>query len=116
MSLRTLMVHDVTIVHAGATTDRYGDATKNWATATRTPSAAWVSRTGQLEDHTGGREAEVSTWRAYLPVDAEVAGGDRLEWNPTGTLITFEVDGPPLPAFTPRGIHHIEAQLRVVEG
>lgn len=116
MSLRTLMVHPVTIVHAATTTDRYGNTTKDWTTATRTTTNGWVSRATQLEDHTDGREAEVSTWKAYLPAGTAVDGGDRLEWNPTGSLITFEVDGPPLPAFTPRGLHHIEAQLRVAEG
>lgn len=116
MSLRTLMVHTVTIVHPGITTDRYGNETKNWATASRTDTSAWVSRATQLEDRSAGREAEVSTWLAYLPTGVDVAGGDRLEWTPTGTLITFEVDGPPLPAWAPRGPHHLEVYLRVVEG
>jgi hypothetical protein len=115
MSLATLMVHDVTVVHAGMVVDPYGE-TKDWAAATRTAVRGWVSRRSQLEDRTGGREAQVSEWVAYLPAGTAITGGDRVEWSglPAGT--SFEVDGPPLPAATPRGPHHIEAQLRVVEG
>jgi hypothetical protein len=106
------MVHDVTVVHAGTTTDRYGNTVKDWTTASSSSTRGWVSRSSTVELTDGGREGQMSGWIAYLPVDTVVAGGDRVTWNG----VTFEVDGPPNQAWTPRGPHHIEAQLRVVEG
>jgi plastocyanin len=114
MTLASLMVHDVTVVHAGTGTNVYGDTTKDWATATRTGVRGWVSQTSQSEV-LDGREAQVSEWVVFLPPEVTVAGGDRIEWADL-PAVTFEVDGPPNPARTPRGPHHIEARLRVVEG
>ena len=111
MTLTALLVHDVTIITPGTTTGRYGDAVKDWTTATSTPAKGWVARTGQQEVN-DGREAQVSEWKCFLPADAAVTGHDRVTWDG----ITFEVDGPPVPAWTPRGEHHIEVPLRVVDG
>lgn len=112
MSLTALLVHDVSIVRAGSTTDRYGATIKNWATATTTATSGWVTQVSGVEDRTDGREAQVGTWVLYLPVDTDVVGGDRVVWE----SYTFEVDGPPNRAWTPRGEHHVEARLRLIEG
>lgn len=111
MSLDALMVHDVTIVHAAETTGRYGDSEADWANATRVDSKAWVAQRSSIEavEH---REGLVSDWVVYLPPAVEITGRDRIEWGD----LTFEVIGAPLPAHTPRGLHHYEAALRVVEG
>lgn len=105
------MVHDVTILYPGTTTDRYGNETKDWTTATTVTSKGWVARQNQSEN-LQGREAEVSDWLLYLPADVMVDGGDRVQW---GTYL-FEVSGPPNTAWSPRGPHHIEAPLQVVTG
>jgi hypothetical protein len=106
------MVHTVSIVHPGTSTDRYGNVTKDWTTATRTTVKGWIARQSGLEDRTAGREAEVSTWYGYLPAGTPIAGGDRLDWEG----VTFEVDGPPYTAWSPRGPHHTEIALRIVTG
>lgn len=111
MSLTALLVHDVTVVVPGAATSRYGDAIKDWATATRTSMKGWVARTATSEVH-GDREAQVSEWKLYLPAGTVIDGGDRVEWQGT----TFEVEGPPTHAWTPRGEHHLEVPLRVAAG
>lgn len=114
MSLATLLVHDVTILRAGSTTDRYGDAVKDWATATSTASKAWVAQQSRTEN-VEGREALISEWVAFLPAGTDVAGRDRLVWGD----LTFEVVGRPNTAPSPRlggASHHVEVTLTVVEG
>lgn len=112
MSFTRLLVHTVTIRRAGSTADRYGATVKDWATATDTDVAGWVAQTSGIEINDLGREGERSDWTAYFPVDTDVLGGDRIIWEST----TFEVDGPPNRAWTPRGEHHVEARLKLVEG
>lgn len=119
MSYASTLVHDITIVRPGTTTDRYGNVTKDWTTATRRTVKGWVSQQGSignpatLED-LKGREAQVSNWILYLLPDEDVNGFDRIEWEG----ITFEAEGPINPAWSPRlkRRHHIEIQLKVVEG
>lgn len=111
MSLTTLLAHDVTILTPGTTANRYGDSTPNWATATSVASKAWVSQRSSVED-LDHREAQVSGWVVFLPEDTAITGRDRVVWG----SVTFEVDGPPNRAWTPRGEHHVEANLRVVDG
>lgn len=106
MSLEGLMVHDVEVVRAGVTTDEYGMPSRDWATATRTATKAWVTQT-QSREETTDRDTQLSDWLAYLPKFTVIAGGDRLEWESH----TFEVDGPPSRAWTPRGEHHVEVRL-----
>lgn len=112
MSLRGLLVHDIVILRPALGTSRYGDASKDWVTATSTETNGWVARRNESEDRTQGREAQVSEWALYVDVDADIQAGDRVMW---GTVV-FEVDGPPNRAHSPRGEHHVEANLRLVEG
>lgn len=111
MSLTRLLVHSVTIRRAGSSTDRYGATVKDWATATDAVVDGWVAQTSALEV-TDTREAQVSSWTLYVPEGTDLLGGDRVLWDG----ITFEVDGPPNRAWTPRGEHHVEARLKLVEG
>ena len=112
MSLRGLLVHDVIILRPALGTSRYGDARKDWVTSTEIETSGWVARRSESEDRSEGREAQVSEWVLYLDADADIQAGDRVVWEST----TFEVDGPPNHAHTPRGEHHVEADLRLVEG
>lgn len=111
MTLTSIMVHSVTVVRAGTATDRYGNAEKDWTNATHTHAVAWIAQRNASEV-LGNREAQVGQWVGYFPEGVPIAGGDRVEWGD----YTFEVDGPPHPAWSPRGPHHIEAQLLLVEG
>ena len=112
MSFASLLVHDVTIVHPATVADRYGGTDKDWAAATTTTVKGWVSQRSATEDRTDGREAEVSGWVLFLHPDATIASGDRVTWEG----LTLEVDGPANPAWTPRGRHHLEVPLRIVDG
>lgn len=112
MSLDTLMVHDVVVVHPGTTVTRSNDVAFDWLTATTTASKAWVSQRSRTEDDGTRVLGQSSDWICYLPTTTEITAGDRIVWE--GSL--FDVVGKPNPAWTPRGLHHYEADLRLVEG
>jgi len=61
------------------------------------------------DDRAGG-DRRVTGWRLYLAPDVTVTGGDRVE---SGGVI-FEIEGDPWLAYTPRGPHHWEVELRQV--
>lgn len=112
MSFAGLLFQDVTVLTAGTATNRYGDAEKSWGSATSQTVKGWVARRGGSEDRDGGREAEIADWVLYLHPEVTVDGRARVVWGG----LTFEVDGPPVPAYTPRGLHHFELDLRRVDG
>lgn len=111
MTFAGLLVHDVTILDPASEANRYGGTEKNWAAATSSTVKGWVSQSSRSEV-IGDREAQVSSWSLFLHPDATITGKARVIWEG----ITFEVDGPPNPAWTPRGVHHYEVPLRVVDG
>lgn len=111
MSLTGLLVHDVTILTPASVSNRYGGTDKDWENATETEVKGWVAQQSRTEV-IDGREAQVSTWVLFLHPDATIDGTYRVQWEG----VTFEVDGPKDPAWTPRGLHHYEVPLRVVSG
>lgn len=111
MTLASLLVHDVTITTPGYDTNRYGDEEKDWTEATTTTVKGWVSQRSGIEDR-DHREAQASDWVLFLHAGTTITALDRVTWSG----ITFEVDGPPNPAWSPRGEHHLEVPLRVVVG
>lgn len=113
MSVASLMVHDVTLIRAGSVESRYGDDVKDWSAASETTVKGWVAQRDRSEDR-DSREAQVTGWVLFLPAGTDITGLDRVGWEG----LTFEVDGPQLPAWSPRmnAVHHIEINLRRVEG
>lgn len=112
MSYASLLVHTATIKRAATVTNDYGDSRPDWAAATSTTSPARFVQRSATEE-LGERDAEVSEWVAYLPAGVDLVATDRLEW---GSYV-FEVSGLPLAAVRRSAdVHHIEAQLRLIEG
>lgn len=111
-----LLPHTVTKVRPASTTDSYGNTALDYgAGATRTTSAAWLQQNGRTEPLEDGRDPLVGSWLLVIN-DTDVRGRDRIEWTgPSGAMV-FEVDGPPSPVYTPTGVHHAEATLKVVAG
>lgn len=111
MSIRRFFVEDLVVVRAVEVVDRYGNAAKDWAAATRTAVKGWVAPTGssELGDQ---REAQTTTRVAFLDPAVDVAALDRVEYRGT----TYEVAGDPAVARAPRGAHHLEVNLVVVKG
>lgn len=114
-----LLPHLVDIVHAGTRTDRYGNEVADWSptAVSRQRAQAWMQQNTAAEE-TDQRNAQIGEWLMIAnPVDVDgdplaISGASRVEWDG----ITFEVVGPPGPAWEPSALHHYEIRLRTVEG
>jgi hypothetical protein len=111
-----LMIHDLVRVRPAATSDDYGTNYDYGTAAARAGFRGWLQQDRRAELFTDARDTLDQSWLLvtnYLDID----GNDRIEWpvGPFG-LATFRIDGPPEPAYTPRGYDHVEATLRIVEG
>lgn len=111
MSLQSLMVRTVDIIHAGARTDAYGDSQPNWSTASETTTNGWLAQQTSIEDR-DGRNATSSTLVLFLPADSAITARDRVRIDG----IVYELVSAPLSAWTPRGEHHLEVFVQLVTG
>lgn len=113
MSIDRLFVADLEVLDAPLAVDGYGDQAPDWSAATRRRVRGWIDQQARQEVRDGAaREAEVSSWIVYLPAGDPITASSRVVYDGA----TFEVDGQPNRARTPRGPHHVEASLRLVEG
>lgn len=111
MSLATLMVRTVTVITAGTRTDAYGDPQPNWATATEATVPGWLATSTSIET-LDGRDATSTSLTLTVPAGTAVTARNRVRIDGR----TYEVDGEPRSAWTPRGEHHIEMLLVVWDG
>lgn len=111
MSLESFLVRTVTIQTAATTVDRYNNTVADWTTPASSPTKAWVTQTGTLEDQ-DHRDAAVTTATVTLPAHTAVTAQDRIVID--GAV--FEVVGEPNRRWTPRGEHHVEVDVRECAG
>lgn len=111
MSLATLLVRDVDILTAGIRTDAYGDTQLDWTAPTTVTVKGWLGPAISFED-LNGRDATVSTFPLTLPEGTPITARNRVRIEGR----TYEVDGEPNFAWTPRGEHHVEVAVKVVVG
>lgn len=114
VSIDHLLVRAATIIHPGATTDRYGNTIADWTDTEEEDVAAWFAQRRSSEV-TGLRgDAFVSGFVLVVAADVTIGAGDRVELDDD----VYEVDGPPMQAWraSPAGLHHIEVPLRRIEG
>lgn len=111
-----LLVHEVTVIRPSERTDRYGNTVRDYdAPASATEVRAWMQQDRHREPAEDGRDLLTQRW-LMVTDHLDVHAFDRVQWDaPSGRLV-FEVEGPPAPMMTPRGAHHLEATLRIVEG
>lgn len=112
-----LLPHSVVRVRPAESTDAYNDTVRDYGpAATRTTLRAWIQQEQRRDVVSDGRDPDEQRWLLMCNLD-DLRVTDRIEWadHPTGPVV-FEVYGPPEPAYTPRGFHHTEATLRIVEG
>jgi len=114
VSFRRLLVSDVTVQTrtVTASADAYGQPVVSWVPTTY-PKACWLEETESVEIIVG-RDTVISQWEATLGLEVVVGPLDRLQVSGFASL--FEVVGDPIPAPTPRGVHHFAARLRSIEG
>lgn len=98
--------------------DSFGNQTWDYGvTATRRDIAGWIQQDQRSEGFIAGRDPLEEHW-LLMTSDVALTGRDRVYWGtcPTGPT-TFEVEGPPEPAFRPgTGFHHTEATMRILTG
>lgn len=115
----TLLPQTVTLVRPAVTRDEYGSDEYDYGpAATRTAITAWLQQDRRqlvtaVADE--GRRTQDQRW-LMVTNHPDVRALDRVEWTSPAGLVTFETDGPPEPAFTPRGFHHSEVGLRIITG
>ncbi|MFB4265305.1 hypothetical protein [Nonomuraea sp. GTA35] len=102
----------VTKVRPAHNIDRYNDPVYDYAAgATRTPIKAWIDQASASEQTPNGRDVIEGGWK-LITNHTDLDPLDRIEW--AGGV--YELDGPAWPVHTPAGLHHLEANLRRVEG
>jgi head-tail adaptor len=111
MTIDRLLHDTVVLLHPGAGSDDYGNPVPTWAlgAASQTVSAV-VQQIGRAEQ-TSDRDTPASDWLLVVPAGTAISAYDRVRWQGA----TFEVIGKPAPWSTPRGPHHLEARIRLVE-
>ena len=112
-----MFVHQIRILRPMRVTDRYGNSTNSWTWPDEVDTAGWLTQTGQSE-LLEQREGQVTDWLLYLPAGTDIVAGDRVVWvDDDGDEESFEVDGRPARRWRPAsGEHHLEVNLRAVEG
>jgi hypothetical protein len=118
VSARRLGTQTVTRVRAGTVTDRYGEATRDWAAASRVQiTGCAVQPAGSTENLAGG-DQRITAWHLIAPITPDILATDRIEWDGArkadGTVAQLEVDGEVGRWADPPA--HVEAVLRRVEG
>ncbi len=107
-----MLPQTVTRIRPATSTDTYGNTTYDYGAGASTASmTAWLQQDDRAEPLSDGRDPLEQIW-LMITNDADVLGRDRITFG----TITFEVQGPPEPAYTPAGYHHTESTLRVVSG
>lgn len=114
MALTTLP-HSLTVITPGTTTDAYGNTTLNYTVgaggATSSTRRGYVQPVDATEvNQSATREAMVREYRCFDVVG--FTGLERVTWS----SLTLQVVGPSRRWDTPRGTHHYETMMRLVEG
>lgn len=111
MSLTSLLVRTAVIQTASTTVDRYNNTVLDWTSPTSTATTVWIAQTATSED-LDHRDGTVDTVIATFPAGTVITAYDRVVIDGQ----TYEVDGKPNRAWTPRGEHHVEVVLREIVG
>lgn len=108
-----LLIHTVAWIVPASTTDGHGNVVRNYTV----PPAASTSIAGRMQQDQGdeplseGREPLERRWTLFTN-QSGIGGYDRIVFDG----MTFEVDGPPAPAYGGTAFHHAEVKLRQVAG
>lgn len=112
MSFQGLLVRQAVVAIPGESTDRYGSRHPDWDTATYIEEQCWLDQRSSTENRDDGRDAVIVDAVYYAEATSAITEFARVAIDGT----TYEVIGRPRAAWTPAGAHHIEADLRAVEG
>ena len=106
----------ITRLRAPLVADGYGTpaSLRDWANASELDiPGCRVHPAGSSEVNAQGRETVAVALRAFAPAGADIAAGDRVEWEGA----TYEVEGDPQSWPSPTGgLAHLEFGMRKVAG
>lgn len=105
-----LLPHAVTLTHPTTSTDAYNNTTLTYGGGGASITA-WLQQNTRTEPRSDGRDPLEQTW-LLMTNEEDVRGRDRVTFD--GTV--YEVEGPPEKVYSPAGLHHVEATLRLVTG
>lgn len=111
MSLATIVVRPCTIQTGTSATDRYNNTITDWSSPTERASKVWFAQQSTIDDN-DHRTATITRGAATFLLEAALVAGERVVLDG----VMYDVVGEPNYAPTPRGQHHIEAQLVAVVG
>jgi hypothetical protein len=113
MSIERLFVRTVTILTGTEVGTGYGTATRlDWTDPTPTVAVGWLGPYSGESENDADRDQQMADATVYLPAGTALTALDRVRVDG----VTYQVTGPPTTPFTPRGGHHVEADLKVVKG
>jgi hypothetical protein len=104
-------VHDIIIRRPAVKAGRGSDSVADFDNATDVDATGWIAQSS-TDDVRSARTGDASEWLLQTSSATDLRPGDRVVWGD----YTFDVVGRPNPAWTPKGVHHVEARLRLVEG
>ena len=110
----SLAVDTIERIRAPLVENAYGDLERDWDAAETVELTGWrIDPSSGFEQHDTIRDAAVTVWRLYGPLDADVAESDRVVAHGD----TWEVDEHPQRFRSPRGnVGHTVLVLKRVEG
>lgn len=108
-----LLIHTVARIRPSTSTDGHGNAVRDYTVppATSTSMVGRVEQNRAGEPREDGRDAAVRDW-TFFTNEADITQYDRIVFG----SLTFEVEGPPAPAYGSGAFHHSEVGLRLVSG
>lgn len=105
-----LLTQDATLVgRSEGATDPYGQPSQTWADI---GTVKTFMQPTNAQERQVGSDTQIATFKAFMPPDTPIDGLDRIRVDGT----TYNILGPPLPHRTPRGVHHLQLMLEVVDG
>jgi hypothetical protein len=112
VGLADLMHQNVAIFAPSVGVSRAGDPTLDWDEPILIETVkGWIQSRRSAEDESL-RNRRTEHGRLYVPADADIKSTSRVRVN--GQM--WQVIGPPRKVFTPRGPHHIEADVEYLDG
>lgn len=112
MSLTSLLTETIRRHRYPVVDDEYGNPVLDYTNPSTVTLRGRLEQTSASEEIVD-RDTRISDWRIFLHPTADVAALDRIQ-DADGRL--FDVVGTPQPQRAPRGLHHLQVQLRLVEG
>jgi hypothetical protein len=111
--IEQLFTRKVTVLSGTEVPSGYGNATKlDWTNPTPRQTVGWLGPYSGEAENALDRDQQMADATLYLPAGDPITALNRVQIDG----VIYQVTGTPSPPFSPRGAHHVEVDLKVVEG